>query len=117
MFLYLHFICFELLSRQQTYSKSQQTQLHLDNHNRLWEADLFIISLHCSECYTFLPTVMLCRTLCAPHEDTMVVHWLLVRYEDLYGALGGFTADGALVNLLGTLLTHTHVATGNEYHL
>lgn len=47
----------------------------------------------------------------------MVVHWVLVRYEDLYGALGGFTADGALVNLLGTLLTHTHVATGNEYHL
>lgn len=59
---------------------------------------------------------MLCRTR-APHEDIVVVHWVLVRYEDLYGALGGFTADGALVNLLGTLLTHTHVATGNEHHL
>ena len=46
-----------------------------------------------------------------------MVHWLLVRYEDLYGALGGFTADGALVNLLGTTLTHTHVATGDQCHL
>ena len=62
--------------------------------------------------------VTLCQLcLIDPWQVTVVVHWVLIGYEDFHGALGGFTADGALVDLLGAPLTHTHVATWNQCHL